>query len=84
MRLRDRSHDALVGQDVVGALRSKRLARIKEEADGDEDGAEADLGREAKERAAREEEKEEDTQIDGDSALVAESKDTDLADMDTD
>ena len=41
VRMRDRRHDALVGQQVMGALRSRRLARITEE-DGEEERGEGD------------------------------------------
>ena len=42
VRLRDRRHDALVGRDVLGQRRSKRLARIQEEEGDDDNEAGAD------------------------------------------
>ena len=76
VRVRERRHDALVGQGVVGVLRSKRLARIKEE--GDVDDADTDENA-ARDRGNARAELKEDA-----GSNPAEEKEADTADMDTD
>ena len=83
VRVRDRRHDALVGRGVVGALRSKRLARVKEEAEEDE--AEGEIEAVKQEEKAREKDKVSRGETDASSgAVVAEEEHTESADMDTD
>jgi len=78
VRVRDKRHDALVGRGVVGALRSKRLARIKEE--DREDEAEGVESRVQGEAAVKSEQQ----QQEDNGANVADKEEEVAVDMDTD